>query len=64
MQKFTKWKMWLHQRNCWFNHNEHETNDKEMEENTENKEVIQKIFQMMENRTIIIIKLKEMNNLQ
>jgi hypothetical protein len=53
--------------NCWFNHNgneimnENENNDAEIEEN---KEVIQKIFQMMENFTKEIMKMKEMNNLQ
>ena len=41
--------------------NENENNDAEIEEN---KEVIQKIFQMMENFTKEIIKMKEMNNLQ
>ena len=50
--------------NCWFNHNENEENDIEIEENKQNNEVIQKIFQMMENFTREIIKLKEMNNLQ
>lgn len=48
--------------NCWFNHNENENND--IIEIEENKEVIQKIFQMMENFTKEITKLKEMNNLQ
>ena len=53
--------------NCWFNHNgneimnENENNDAEIEEN---KEVIQKIFQMMENFTKEIMKMKEINNLQ
>ena len=41
--------------------NEHENNEKG---NEENREVIQKIFQMMENFTKEIIQLKEMNNLQ
>ena len=41
--------------------NENENNDAEIEEN---KEVIQKIFQMMENFTKEIMKMKEMNNLQ
>ena len=45
-----------------FNHNENENND--IIEIEENKEVIQKIFKMMENFTKEIIKLKEMNNLQ
>jgi hypothetical protein len=52
--------------NCWFKHketemiNEHENNEKEIEEN---REVIQKMLQMMENFTKEIIQLKEMNNL-
>jgi hypothetical protein len=44
--------------------NENENIEKEIEENKENKEVIQKIFQIMENFTKEIIQLKEMNNLQ
>ena len=54
---------------CWFQHNEqedhqnneNENNEKEIEEN---REVIQKIFKMMENFTNEIIQLKELNNLQ
>ena len=54
-------------KNCWFKHNENEilneneNNEKEIEEN---REVIQKIFKMMENFTNEIIQLKELKNLQ
>ena len=41
--------------------NENENNENEIEEN---REVIQKIFKMMENFTKEIIQMKEMNNLQ
>ena len=53
--------------NCWFNHkenemiNENENNENEIEGN---REVIQKIFEMMENFTKEITQLKEINNLQ
>ena len=52
---------------CWFNHyanetiDKNETRDKEMEEN---KEVIQKIFKMMEHFTEEIVRMKETRNLQ
>jgi DNA repair exonuclease SbcCD ATPase subunit len=54
-------------KNCWFNHkenlmiNENENNENEIEGN---REVIQKIFEMMENFTKEITQLKEINNLQ
>ena len=50
---------------CWFNHyanetiDENQAKDKEIEEN---KEVIQKIFKMMEHFTDEIVKMKETNN--
>ena len=53
--------------NCWFNHKDNEmTNENENNENEieENREVIQKIFKMMENFTKEIIQIKERNNLQ
>ena len=50
--------------NCWFIHNENKDNEVEIEEDKENKEVIQKIFQMMESFTKQIVQLKQNNNLQ
>ena len=52
--------------NCWFNHDENEDISKKEnnEKQNENKEVIEKIFQMMEKYTQQIVNMKEMDDLK
>ena len=45
---------------CWFNHNESEDKN----ENSENEDVIEKIFKFMEKLTQQMVDMKENNNLK